>query len=352
MKKNFPDFEQENLLKKAEQDILGSLSDEQKNLLQRSEELMKNMMGVSDLEDLVNMPKSELKKRSEAMNDRLFEMIGITREEAAAMDKEMREKTKKNQAQTSAEPSDEVIGEIGRLLKNAVYITPEKDVSQVGRCVSKIGGAPDLPEDFKWYRNSEDIPLAFMMQINCSEIHQFDKDGLFPESGMLYFFYDLENMPWDSDGDDKLGAAVYYYSGDLENLKPCSPPDDIYDECIVEQCGLSFEAKSEAPSFEDFYILSDADCDCDVYDASVSAVVSSSQSDEIFKLGGYSDIIQNSIIEQELDEDWVQLAQFDTYENGDSFIMYCDGGRLYYYIKKSDLEKCNFENIKIFLQCF
>ena len=66
-----------------------------------------------------------------------------------------------------------------------------------------------MPSEFEWYRNESGEPLGFVMQINCEEIHSYDKDGNFPESGMLYFFYDLENQPWEL-CDDEQGAAVYY----------------------------------------------------------------------------------------------------------------------------------------------
>ncbi len=63
-------------------------------------------------------------------------------------------------------------------------------------CRSKWWGNPDLPPRMKYPMmeyvdsdgNRDSYPLAFICQIDCSEAAPFDKEGLLPREGMLYFF--------------------------------------------------------------------------------------------------------------------------------------------------------------------
>ena len=70
---------------------------------------------------------------------------------------------------------------------------------------SRIGGpVVDLPDDIKYPDD-----LYFLAQLNCSEIKPFDKIGLLPENGFLYFFLEesLDN------------GLVYYANKDVSLLK-------------------------------------------------------------------------------------------------------------------------------------
>ncbi|PTM57548.1 uncharacterized protein YwqG [Desmospora activa DSM 45169] len=58
---------------------------------------------------------------------------------------------------------------------------------------SKIGGDPDLPEDWEWpsfynVYNKRTIPLFFVSQLNLSEINMWDYEGRLPSHGWIYFF--------------------------------------------------------------------------------------------------------------------------------------------------------------------
>lgn len=69
--------------------------------------------------------------------------------------------------------------------RNAVLInySDEENKKPLPKGTSKIGGKPDLPKDFQWfYYEGEDYkkrvvnrPLSFLMQINCEEVHKYDK---------------------------------------------------------------------------------------------------------------------------------------------------------------------------------
>ena len=83
-----------------------------------------------------------------------------------------------------------------RLAKPAIQIhrTRTDDVAiPVG--TSKLGGNPDLPIGFKWQYLGEK-PLTFIVQFKLSEIAPQDISQALPSSGMLYYFYEADEVPY------------------------------------------------------------------------------------------------------------------------------------------------------------
>ena len=104
------------------------------------------------------------------------------------------------------------------LKKNTIELVFYTERDKAVKGCSKFGGKPDIPESFEWpyfctntFDDDEIKPraLAFLMQINCEEISEFDKDGLLPDKGMLYFFYELGSQRWGFDPKDRGYARVY-----------------------------------------------------------------------------------------------------------------------------------------------
>ena len=68
-------------------------------------------------------------------------------------------------------------------------------------CGSKWWGDPDLPEHMEYPVLEVDeggekyeYPLTFICQINCEDIAAYDKEGLLPHEGMLYFFAAIDEL--------------------------------------------------------------------------------------------------------------------------------------------------------------
>jgi hypothetical protein len=81
------------------------------------------------------------------------------------------------------------------------------------------GGAPTAPAGFEWPRSAVGKPLHFLMQVDCSAIPAGARLGALPDSGVLYFFLDLE---WGEDG----GHAVIYQEAGA-GWANVSPPGDL-----------------------------------------------------------------------------------------------------------------------------
>ena len=283
---------------------------------------------------------------------------------------------------------------------------------------SKLGGKPDLPSDFQWYYykgksyeeeiaglppgilkyyNPDDakyttaLPLSFIAQINLEEVHKYDKDNLLPPKGILYFFYELENMPW-GDIHSKGGAKVYYFSGNVSELQRTDYPADLKDEYKLPEMPMAFSTKNELPDFEEFmqwYFDKFEWTQTDSYDnAKVKMGFESQFGNEeqemskMNKLLGYANLIQGGMLMeceagsrnieiyprkggnsekltknelQQLKDNctkWQLLFQLESIQLKDYEMLWGDAGRIYFYINTDDLVKCNFDNCWLILQCY
>lgn len=334
--------------------------------MQQAEQNMLEMMGVGSFDELLNLSPKEQKKRSREMNEKLLSMMGMTVADAMEIDRnnsnEAKQNRKHHEKPYTAKHSEKLLP----FLKNVTYLEPIKATEPLPPLSSKIGGKPDLPHNFEWFRNSSGTPLACLLQLNLSEVPIYENDDFLPKSGILYLFYDIENHPWDSD-DDENGFAVYYYNGDLNELCPTDFPEEtdsdcayagcVDENCIVDEYRINFISKKDLPDYEDFTLLSEDGDYIEDYEDERDAVLgydSLEYSDGYFKLGGYSNCIQNGVSE-EFDDDYVQLFQLCSlagdYMDGRGF-MFGDGGKLYFYIDRKDLAECRFDKVRFVLQCY
>lgn len=274
----------------------------------------------------------------------------------------MKESEKKKLTQTLME-----------IAKNEIHISYKKAESPLEPCRSKIGGRPDVPEDFKWpeYFSIEDgdkkgknRPLSFMAQINLQETAALDDEELLPKTGMLSFFYELETMKWGYDPEDRGSAKVMYFP-ETENLLPAEYPEKLGEDLRVSEFEVEFQKHISLPSYEEFQ---DADNpnwdDWDDYDECCEACgYKQNESGECTKILGYPDLIQapmqsecesvagGSGENQAEAKEWLLLFQMDTITEEGCELYFGDIGCIYFWIKKKDLLERNFDNIWLILQC-
>lgn len=189
---------------------------------------------------------------------------------------------------------------------------PEKLLPQG---VSKFFGSPHVPEGFCWPQETDEegcsYDLDFLCQINCAEAAAFDKDGLLPKTGILYFFYDLDGAPYQGD------AAVLYCDGDLSRIGRLILEDGDGNDISRPELAISFEAAQYggyAPGGTDSHFL----------------------------LGEPSDSEQLGLGNQGVPQTDQMLLQIDSFKAGDEEILFGDTGTLCFFIKKKDLSEKNF----------
>ena len=276
--------------------------------------------------------------------------------------------------------------------RNAILInySEEENKEKLLKGTSKIGGKPDLPKDFQWfYYNGKDYkkivenrPLSFLMQINCEEVHKYDKESLLPEKGMLYFFYELFTMTWGFSPQDRGSAKVFYYDGEIEDLVPADFPEDMEKDCIIPESKINFESMNDYPiDFLDYY-----DVDDSIEETRRKEKEFEKELEELgykadtTKLLGHPELIQGEYWEEcegvarkniyygsapikygsdevkksikENAKDWILLMQMSELEIGDYGLYFGDSGKIYFNIRKGDLKNKNFNDVWLILQCY
>jgi len=231
-------------------------------------------------------------------------------------------------------------------------------------------------------------PLSFIAQINCADACKYDKDGLLPTKGMLYFFYDMATMKWGYDPKDKGSARVFYYSGDISELCKTEFPANLSSEYRIPEAPVAFPVshKAELPDFEEFaQLVGDIDYkQWAEFDEAKAKMGFDSEEDEDeerkwgkTKLLGYANLVQGGMLlecetssngiysgdgkinatEEEMRQykqyckQWQLLFQLGSIDIGNYELMWGDVGKIYFYIKIDDLKNLNFDNCWLVLQC-
>ena len=232
--------------------------------------------------------------------------------------------------------------------KNAIkaYITENKTNS-------RIGGKPDLPQDFKWPididnddAGSKEVPYDFLMQIDLSEINKFDTEGILPKSGYLSVFAKLTKNNVEN---NRNLLKIYYFNDKLSEFPPNFNSFDgtmqvhntnYLDFKSAEQVPYVFEAENLANKLLPEY-LKQPD----------SVIAFGREDKSVAQILGYAVDINHS-----------SLAECTSSSVGDNELMLllsinlpidktCES-RLFVYIAKTDLEKLDFSNITCDLQTF
>lgn len=286
-----------------------------------------------------------------------------------------REETAARLRDTGMEASAEAIA---ALCEECIrFSTDAVDEDRIPVGASKLGGRPDLPPVVRWpeYNGS---PMSFLGQINLEDLSELASAGSLPSSGRIYFFYDVEEMTWGYDPDDKDTWRVLYWNGPREDLARRPFPEDLERDYTFFPCSLEFREELSLPPYNSLQIedlgLSDDDVDKYVdyldsfYDEELTEHV------PVHQILGHPDPIQNEMqLECQLASnglnvgspsgyedprveelspgarDWMLLLQLDTDDNPSW--MWGDMGRLYFWIRRQDLRERAFDKAWMILQC-
>ncbi|MGE5720228.1 MAG: YwqG family protein, partial [Nocardioidaceae bacterium] len=235
---------------------------------------------------------------------------------------------------------------------------------------SRLGGPPDLPPSTMWPRNGDD-PLSFIAQVSLADVAPHEFEGLLPRDGLLSFFYDaVTQNAWGFDPADGGSAAVIYTPASATTERR-EPPADLSDEGVFKTIGLRPQAELTFAPWESF----------DVERLGMSrdegfayAELFDDQDDMIHRLLGHPDPVQGDMqVECQLvtnglycgdstgyqdprakelrdgAAEWRLLMQVDSQDEAD--MMWGDVGRLYYWIRHSDLLARDWDLSWLILQC-
>ena len=242
--------------------------------------------------------------------------------------------------------------------------------------ISRLGGLPDVSSGFEW-PNRDGRSLGFLAQINCAETAAYDSENVLPSTGWLYFFYDVQEQPWGFDPMDRgSGVVLYSHAAPIETAQPA---DYSTKEAATPSIPIGFRSILSLPVWDSAAresiglgrSVADNNAYYDLYDA-FTKEASDEQTNH--QLLGHSNNIQGDMqLEcqlvshglycgdstgyedrrvKELEAgagDWRLLLQFDS--DDELNVMWGDCGKLYFWIRGSDLAQHNFSRTWTILQC-
>jgi uncharacterized protein YwqG len=238
---------------------------------------------------------------------------------------------------------------------------------------SRFGGRPDLPAGFTWPRFAS-VPLAFLAQIDLSELPTGSARGALPESGHLWFFYVADQSTWGFDPKD-AGSARVFYAPAGPALTPAARPKQLPEDGEFESAVLGFEAYDDPPDLDaDPPPIRLADGDSERYHG-VRSYLATADVSPSHKLLGHPQPVQGAMEEEvalvtggvycgdascysdpraaKLKQDagrWRLLLQVDTDDK--TSMMWGDAGMLYFWIREDDLQARRFDRTWTILQCY
>ncbi|MGV7107151.1 DUF1963 domain-containing protein [Flavobacterium sp. U410] len=88
---------------------------------------------------------------------------------------------------------EKYLAKIELLVKPVIEFEKEENIPN--EC-SKIGRKPSLPKDFNWPKTDQQKSMSFIAQLNISDFKKYDEAHLFPENGIISFFYCADQQAW------------------------------------------------------------------------------------------------------------------------------------------------------------
>jgi uncharacterized protein YwqG len=240
---------------------------------------------------------------------------------------------------------------------------------------SKLGGKPDLPKFIDWPVTSDNEPYLFIAQINLKDVVHHNLNIKIPLLGVIYFFIKT-NYPYKGEVIfvEDVTSLEHEKLPSIINKKKTflSPLFSKKNSFKVFPCAsVYFEENYTTPDYSSLYYELEMLKSGNVDSSSEIIIDEEIYFEQIFNeqrvihqfLGHYKGV-QNEHIEFSIEDDkytynklsqktipeiekaleWILLLQIDADKNLDFY--WGDSGRIYFFIKRKDLQNGNFSNIK------
>ncbi len=260
--------------------------------------------------------------------------------------------------------------DIDALAKPSIrLVTTAADEAALEVGASKVGGVPDVPTGFVWPQ-WKGMAQSFIAQIRLADVHPYDVDGVLPERGMLWFFYDAKQETYGADPADKGGWAVIYterQEGLQRAVFPVGlPAESRFHACSVtpsSEITLSLQPHLELANFDW------SDDEQQKYETFIGTFPTQEDRASIHnRLLGNPETLQDDMRSQcqlvsngvtdvhdpkaaALEKDaleWQLLLQVDSDEHAG--MRWASTGLIYYWVKKADLRNRHFDASWLVLQ--
>ncbi len=215
-----------------------------------------------------------------------------------------------------------------RVWKDSINL--KKDES--GKNFSKFTGAPDLPPGLSIPVNPEGKPLDFIAQISCAELPPSKE---LPAAGFLYFFYDIKAAKFgNSESDGGYWKVIYATDAPAGNGPAASAE--------YEEKRIAFKPGKTWHTAEVEYGIESEDTAGKKHQMlgfPFEIQHGEGMKDECTKITG-----------SPAGTEWILLLQVDS--DDDIGWMWSDAGMLYFWIRKDDLARRNFDHVWMIKECY
>lgn len=238
---------------------------------------------------------------------------------------------------------------------------------------TRLGGRPNLPPSVAWPVWREE-PLSFIAQIDLAHLPTIPGLNL-PRAGALYFFYDALEQPWGFDPADRGCARVLYSRVALAESPVRRPPKELetrFPGVVAAVTPLEITFPDISSPLFDAHTFS-IEQKQDYWEAKEGWEQDRTRT--LHRIGGHADVIQGDprpMVEFVSNgvycgdtagykkgkkrgllknaSQWELLLQVDSDKKAG--MEWGDVGRLYFFVRKADLENRNFDNVWLVLQCY
>lgn len=235
------------------------------------------------------------------------------------------------------------------------------DETQLSPGTTRFGGSPDAPPEWAWPEYNGSV-LPFVGQISLAEIASSITSSPLPNSGMLFFFFDveaffetwprnpatwkveyIEHNPFISQCTAPTSMlppkSAYHLCAVTSSLEWTLPHYDPYDAASLPRLGLSHPLKEE--EMWTYFRLQ----------AQLAGLEGVRYHTPLHRCLGHPDPVQVDMsagLEGNA-SDWLLLLQVDS--DGAPNTDWGDTGRIYYWICKQDALQRDFSRVQLILQC-
>ena len=272
-----------------------------------------------------------------------------------------------------------VATEIERVAQPSIRLVADKAESQLALGVSRLGGNPDLPIGIDWPEQNGRF-LLFIAQINLAEITPYHSDPLMPTSGMLYFFFDIDQY-YEPSPSFRVYWKIWFFNQDVYTLQRVPVPAEIPLDNKYNPCSLILSTEITLPAYssDDNDFLERLGLSSPFTNAEglayenlqsyLAGMLDAKFQIPIHRFLGHPDPVQWDVQRDCYDEanrvynsngsrgetlksnitDWKLLLQVDS--DNASNTMWGDVGRIYFFVRKQDLLELDFSKVWLVLQC-
>jgi len=232
------------------------------------------------------------------------------------------------------------------------------DERQLKEGVTKFGGSPDVPQGMSWPER-DGIPLPFVAQINLLDVAPYDTDHIFPNKGIVYFFFDVDAFFKDWPRDQTTWYV--WYENSPSTLQHTTIPEAI-PRRRYRASKVTCSTEITLPDYSQYYETASerlglsrklTDAEEQAYhkiQTQLSETAGTTHHIPIHRLLGYADPVQWDMYDELSGPStaWHLLFQVDS----DSVpgTAWGDTGRIYYWIRQEDLQQCDFSQVRLILQ--